>query len=97
MTIDRLDSELALHLVGVHHGLGRPVPDVPAGGSEPQAFPINAAGVAGTAIGDGRDGWAHGAWLERFWRVFESYGPWGASYLEALLTLSDRAVSSGGG
>ncbi|MHB1537115.1 MAG: type I-G CRISPR-associated helicase/endonuclease Cas3g [Solirubrobacteraceae bacterium] len=95
MPIDCLDSDFALHLVGVHHGLGRPVPEVPEGGRAAQPFAIATAGVAGTAIGDGRDGWADGAWLERFWRVFERYGPWGAAYLEALLTLSDRAVSAG--
>lgn len=97
MDMDGVDGDLALYLIGVHHGLGRPVPDVPEGGSPAQPFAIDAAGIAGSAVGDGRDGWADGAWLERFWRVFDRYGPWGTAYLEALLVLSDRVVSSRGG
>jgi CRISPR-associated endonuclease/helicase Cas3 len=96
MELDGVDRDLALHVVGVHHGFGRPVPEVPEGGRPPQSFEIDAAGVAGRATGDGRDGWANGAWLERFWRVFERYGPWGGAYLEALLMLSDRVVSARG-
>jgi CRISPR-associated endonuclease/helicase Cas3 len=97
MELNGADRDLALHVVGVHHGLGRPVPEMPEGGRVPRSFEIDAAGVAGRAVGDGRDGWANGAWLERFWQVFERYGPWGMAYLEALLVLSDRAVSAEGG
>jgi CRISPR-associated endonuclease/helicase Cas3 len=96
LEVDGLDSDLSLHGVGVHHGLGRPIPDVPEGGKSARPFEIDAAGVKGAARGDGRDGWAEGAWLERFWRIFERYGPWGMAYLEALLVLSDRVVSSRG-
>ncbi|MHB1469708.1 MAG: hypothetical protein ACYCX7_11195, partial [Solirubrobacteraceae bacterium] len=96
MEMDGLDRDLALYAVGAHHGLGRPVPDVPEGGRPSQPFAIDAAGVSGSALGDGRDGWADGAWLERFWRMFDRYGPWGTAYLEALLVLADRVVSSRG-
>ena len=93
---DHLDPDLALHLVATHHGRGRPVPNVPDGGNPPRRFKVDAGGVPGTATGDGRDGWADGAWSERFWQVIERYGPWGTAYLEALLVLADRTVSSRG-
>jgi CRISPR-associated endonuclease/helicase Cas3 len=91
-----LDVELALYLVAVHHGLGRPIPAVPEGGDPARPFEVDAAGIRGTARGDGRDGWADGAWLERFWRVQERYGAWGLAYLEALLMSADRLVSARG-
>jgi len=69
---------------------------VPDGGNPPRRFKVDAGGVPGTATGDGRDGWADGAWSERFWQVIERYGPWGTAYLEALLVLADRTVSSRG-
>ncbi|HEY5343840.1 MAG TPA: type I-U CRISPR-associated helicase/endonuclease Cas3 [Solirubrobacteraceae bacterium] len=93
---DGLDIDLALHVVGVHHGLGRPIPGVPRGGNPARPFEIDAAGIKGTALGDGRDGWADGAWLERFGLVLGRYGAWGAAYLEALLVTSDHLVSSRG-
>jgi len=93
---DALDPDLALYAAGTHHGLGRPIPQVPEGGSPARPFRIDAAGVAGEAMGDGRDGWAEGTWMERFWRVNERYGTWGTAYLVALLVLSDRVVSSEG-
>lgn len=92
---DGLDIDLALFAVGAHHVFG-PVPAVPEGGRPPQPFEVDAAGVFGRAVGDGRDGWAQGEWLERFWRMFDRYGGWGMAYLAALLVLSDRVVSAKG-
>jgi hypothetical protein len=94
---DEFDPELVLHFGGVHHCLGRPIPRVPLGGFPPREFHVEAAGIAGSALGDGCDGWGNGAWLERFWSVVERYGPWGVAYLEALLVSADRAVSARGG
>lgn len=93
---DQQDTDLALHLVGTHHGLGRAIPSVPAGGAPARVFQVQAAGIEGSARGDTSDGWDDGAWLERFWRVIARYGPWGTAYLEALLMLADRGVSSKG-
>ncbi|MGO9960721.1 MAG: type I-U CRISPR-associated helicase/endonuclease Cas3 [Solirubrobacteraceae bacterium] len=95
---EEVDVDLALHLVGTHHGLGRPVPRVPAPStSGPREFAVNAAGITGTARGDALEGWDCGAWLRRFFAVIDRYGPWGSAYLEALLILSDRTVSQEGG
>lgn len=93
-----VDIELALHLVGCHHGLGRPVPRAPrSGGSAPRQFAVSAAGIEARASGDATEGWNDGAWLRRFFAINERYGPWGTAYLEALLILADRAVSQEGG
>ncbi len=91
-----LDRELALHLVGTHHGLGRPIPPVPSM-TESREFAVSAAGIAATASGDGVEAWDDGVWLRRFLDIVERYGPWGSAYLEALLMLADRAVSERGG
>lgn len=52
---------------------------------------------SGAPRGDGLDGWAQGAWFERFFSLQERYGPWSLAYLEALLVLADRTVSREGG
>lgn len=93
---DSLDTDLALALVASHHGLGRPVPQVPGEGAPPRDFSVNAAGVMGSATGDGLDGWNDGEWTRRFWDVTGRYGAWGGAYLEAILVLADRAVSARG-
>jgi CRISPR-associated endonuclease/helicase Cas3 len=92
-----LDADLLLHLIGSHHGHGRPIPPLPTEHAEAAPFHVAAAGVQGTARGDGQDGWADGQWLQRFWRVVDRYGEWGTAYLEALLVLADRTVSAEGG
>jgi CRISPR-associated endonuclease/helicase Cas3 len=97
---EEVDVELALHLVGTHHGLGRPIPRVPkfsARSAEPREFAAQAAGISATARGDAREGWDSGAWLRRFLITIERFGPWGTAYLEALLVLADRSVSGEGG
>ncbi len=97
---ERADLELALHLVGVHHGRGRPIPPMPSMRSDSiraGRFHIDAAGVAGEAYGDGRDGWQDGTWLRRFSALNARYGAWSLAYFEALLMLADRTVSAEGG
>lgn len=97
---ERADPELVLHLVGVHHGRGRPIPPMPSMRSDSipaERFHIDAAGVAGEAFGDGRDGWQEGMWLRRFSALNAHYGAWSLAYLEALLMLADRTVSAEGG
>jgi len=90
------DEDLALHLVATHHGLGRPWPSLPRGGAAAREFAVASAGIQGTARGDGLDGWNDGEWLRRFIAINERYGAWGTAYLEAVLILADRTVSSEG-
>lgn len=90
------DRELALHLVGTHHGWGRPSFPTPEGGAPPLRFMARAAGIAGHAEGDGVDGWQDGAWEQRLWALHDRLGPWALAYLEALVVLADRTVSKEG-
>jgi len=92
-----LDLDLVLACIGGHHGRGLPVPPAAAGdGKAPRPFRAAVGGAFGTASGDGLDGWDHGEWLERYWRVIDRYGAWGFSYLLGVLILADRLVSSRG-
>jgi CRISPR-associated endonuclease/helicase Cas3 len=97
VALDGADPDLTLHLVGTHHGYGRPFFPVPADERRPpRPFLAQADGIEGVAVGDGRDGWADGRWIELFWRTVHRYGPWGTAYLEALFVSADRSVSGEG-
>ena len=96
ISLDALDRPLALDAGAGHHGCGYPLPPVPGEGALPRSFHIDAAGVAGSARGDGQDGWGDGAWLVRSLDVRARYGAWGVTYLEGLLILADRVVSRRG-
>lgn len=93
-----VDESLALHLVGTHHGFGRPSFPFPAGGKPAAEFAarLETCGIAGRAKGDGMDGWDGGAWDQRFWELHDRFGPWTVAYLEALVMLADRTVSKEG-
>ena len=81
------DPELALYLVGVHHGRGRALmPFVqddgtcfiaPVGGQSLQFNGVPELGKLGSG------------WPQLFWTLNKRYGPWGLAYLEALLRLAD--------
>lgn len=96
---DGVDLDLAFVAVGAHHGRARPLPPLPQmhdHAKPPAAFAVDAAGVAGTARGDGVEAFDGGAWIGRLAAVNRRYGAWGAAYLVGLLVLADRAVSSEG-
>jgi CRISPR-associated endonuclease/helicase Cas3 len=85
------DPELALYLVGTHHGRGRAMmPDRFDEGTQfevvidRQALRFNGAPCLG-ALGSG--------WPSLFWRLKERYGAWGLAYLEAMLRLADQLQS----
>jgi CRISPR-associated endonuclease/helicase Cas3 len=91
-----VDPDLVAHLVAAHHGRDREHPAVPEGGAPSRPFHVAIDGIEGTARGDSEDGWGEGEWLRRFVRVNQRYGAWGIAYLEAVLMLADRVVSSRG-
>ncbi|WP_257386367.1 type I-G CRISPR-associated helicase/endonuclease Cas3g [Tahibacter caeni] len=85
------DTELALYLIGTHHGRGRALmPDKPDDGTRltvtdgDHAYLFDGAPRLG-ALGSG--------WPDRFWRLVRRYGPWGLAYLEAVLRLADHLQS----
>lgn len=90
------DLELARHLVGTHHGWGRPRFPQPEGGAPALPFAAMVEPLTGSALGDGLDGWEDGGWEQRFWALHDRYGPWAVAYLEALVVLADRNVSKEG-
>lgn len=92
-----IDHELLLHLVGTHHGLGRPIPRLPRSGVPPRRYLVDVAGIRGVGTGDGAPATHEGAWPKRFWSVVDRYGAWGSAYLTGLLMLADRSVSAEGG
>jgi CRISPR-associated protein GSU0053 (Cas_GSU0053) len=97
VSTDVLDWPLCCAAVGDHHGRGFPLPPVPGDGERARPFHVSAAGISGTASGDGFDGWLDGTLLLHGLDVRARYGPWGAAYLEGLLRLADRVVSRRGG
>jgi CRISPR-associated endonuclease/helicase Cas3 len=86
-----VDVELALYLIGTHHGYGRPFPPVwddhdqkvRAQIGERQLEVCNVHTVA--RIGSG--------WVDRYWALTRKYGWWGLAYLEATLRRADCVQS----
>ncbi|MCK6529493.1 MAG: type I-U CRISPR-associated helicase/endonuclease Cas3 [Candidatus Brocadiae bacterium] len=87
-----VDQDLVLHLVGTHHGRGRPfVGSVP----DPEPVDVHLSHFGAELHTSSRHGLERldSGWVDRFWRVVRRYGPWGVSYLEALLRLADQRAS----
>jgi CRISPR-associated endonuclease/helicase Cas3 len=86
------DCELVLHLVGSHHGCGRPFMPV-ALDPAPLEVAVRLDDI------EYRANSAHGlerldsGVSDRFWRLVRRYGWYGLAYLEAIVRLSDRLRS----
>lgn len=81
------DQELLLHLIGTHHGYGRPLPPVwPDGGYEIRAQ-VNGHEVSVRDVY--RVARIDSGWVDRFWRLTRKYGWWGLAYLEGLVRRAD--------
>ncbi len=93
---DGIDADLVIHLVGTHHGRGRPLlpgvldPDprqvratLPSHGSQPES----------EAVVQSDEGIVDWDQPGRFDRLNHRYGRWGLALLESLLRLSDMVVS----
>jgi CRISPR-associated endonuclease/helicase Cas3 len=86
------DRDLVLHLVGTHHGWGRPFWPV---ASDPDNVTVTHQ-INGVALSaPARHGLERldSGWPERFWSLVRSYGPWGLALLEAILILADHQRS----
>jgi CRISPR-associated endonuclease/helicase Cas3 len=78
--LDEDEKELALHLIAVHHGFGRPhFPSAVAFDPEPKGKDV--ASIAAEVP-------------RRFVRLQRKYGRWGLAYLESLLRAADYAASA---
>lgn len=89
------DKDMVLHLIGAHHGRGRPFPPaIDDEGMRPLSFRF-----AGEEIQfEGTHGLERldSGWAERYWRLIRRYGYWGLAYLEALVRLADHRRSEEG-
>jgi len=83
------DPDLVLHLVGSHHGRGRPFAPVVMD-PEPRTVAFNYQGRTLSGRSDHGLERLDSGWAERFERLTQRYGWWGLAGLEAVLRLADR-------
>ena len=87
------DRELVLHLVGTHHGRGRPFPLIkPDNASEVLRFEHEDHVMEAST--DLVDSPLALKMIDRFWRLNERYGYHGLAWLEAILRLADHQCSA---
>ena len=87
------DKDLVLHLVGTHHGWGRPLPPV-IEDPEPRTLTYTFDGHLLTSDSDLVESSLALDMADRFWRLVERYGYHGLAWLEAILRLADHQQSA---
>ena len=87
------DKDLVLHLVGTHHGWGRPLPPI-IEDQEPQVLTYTLDGHFMEADSDLANSSLALDMADRFWRLVERYGYHGMAWLEAILRLADHQQSA---
>ncbi len=91
--LTEVQRELVEHLVGTHHGRGRPfVPVIEEHPSEQVSLRWD--GHALSASADHGLWRLDSGWADRFWKLVRRYGSWGLAYLETLLRLADTSCSA---
>ena len=88
-----VDSDLVLHLVGSHHGFGRPLPAIIEDDAA-QVLSYTFDGHILNANSDLSNGPQALDMADRFWRLTERYGYHGLAWLEAILRLADHQQSA---
>ena len=88
-----VDSDLVLHLVGSHHGFGRPLPAIIEDDAA-QVLSYTFDGHILNANSDLSNGPQALDMADRFWRLTERYGYHGLAWLEAVLRLADHQQSA---
>jgi CRISPR-associated endonuclease/helicase Cas3 len=81
------DSELALYLIGTHHGFGRPF--APVWLDEDYEVRARIDGREIAVRGVHRVAGLDSGWTERYWALTRKYGWWGLAYLEAIVRRAD--------
>ena len=87
------DKDLVLHLVGTHHGWGRPLPPI-VEDPEPQTLTYTFDGHSMVANSHLVEGLLALDMADRFWRLVERYGYHGLAWLETILRLADHLQSA---
>ena len=85
------DGELAIYLIGTHHGRGRAL--MPDRSDDGTVFDVNIDGVSRSFEGVPGLGALGSDWPSLFWRLNRRYGAWGLAFLEAVLRLADQLRS----
>ena len=88
-----VDKDLVLHLIGTHHGYGRPLPAI-IRDPKPQTLSYEHDGYRMESISDLADSNLAASMAERFWRLTDRYGYYGLAWLEAIFRLSDHQQSA---
>jgi len=92
----KTDDEQLLHLIGTHHGSGRPFAD-PVAENDAAREPFKTPDLFGETFELSTSAQQITAWNaelpERFLRAVRKYGWWGAAYREAVFRLADHAQS----
>jgi CRISPR-associated endonuclease/helicase Cas3 len=85
--------DLVLHLIGTHHGYGRPF--APIWSESGNRVKVDWDGAVLQAESDDvrTIGTLGSGCVDRFWRLNERYGCWGLAYLEAILRRADCVQS----
>lgn len=86
------DRDLVIHLIGTHHGFGRPFVPVWNDPDAPE-LSIRYNGLMLSANAAPRLHQLDSGWVDRFWSLNERYGAWGLAYLEAIVRRADCVQS----
>ena len=86
------NRDLALYLVGTHHGRGRPL--MPAIDDPGTAIRLEFDDMMLSFSGQHGLEQLDSGWTDRFWQLNRRYGYWGLAYLEMLLRLADHSQSA---
>ncbi len=86
------DRDLVLHLIGTHHGVGRPLPHIIAD-PDPQTLCYGFEGHTLQASSDQVETPLAIEMADRFWRLQKRYGHYGLAWLEAIFRLADHRQS----
>lgn len=87
------DRDLVLHLVGTHHGWGRPLPPI-IEDTEPHTLSYTFDGHSMEADSNLVESALALDMADRFWCLIERYGYHGLAWLEAILRLADHQQSA---
>ena len=87
------DPDLVLHLIGTHHGYGRPLPPI-IEDSDPHLLMFDHDGYPMECTSDLVESSIAPDMAERFWKLIERYGYYGLAWLETVLRLADHRQSA---